>query len=120
SGVAFTPSFHPTQLPGLVALYDISDLSSLFVERTGASASTPASIDGVVGTVLDLSGNGYHLTASSDAARPLLRQSGGLYSVEFDGTDDSLNIGTSSLFRNVEGATVVAGYIRNSGTSTIG
>lgn len=90
TAVSRTSTFHPTQLPGLVALYDISDLSSLFVERTGASASTPASVDGVVGTVLDLSGQGNHVTAPSDAARPILRESNGLYWLEGDGVDDRL------------------------------
>lgn len=83
-------SFHPRQLDGLVALYDISDLSKLFEERTGASATTPASVDGVVGTALDLSGNGHHLTATSDAARPLLKSEGGRFWLEFDGVDDYL------------------------------
>ena len=66
--------WHPTDLTGLVALYDISDLSTLFVERTGASASTPSSVDGVVGTVLD----------------PILRSAGGLYWLECDGVDDGM------------------------------
>lgn len=82
-------SFHPTDLTGLVALYDISDLTSLKVERTGASASTPASVGGVVGTVLDLSGKGRHLIAASDAARSVLRSGAGLYRLESDGVDDA-------------------------------
>lgn len=84
------PAFHPTDLTGLVALYDISDLSTLKVERTGASATTPSSVDGVVGTDLDLSGNAYHMAAGSDAARPLLKTSGGLYWLQPDGVDDYL------------------------------
>jgi hypothetical protein len=79
----------PADLPGLLACWDISDLSSLFQERTGGG-STPAVVDGVVGTVRDLSRNGRHFAEPSDAARPILRQDGDLYYLEFDGTDDKL------------------------------
>jgi hypothetical protein len=54
------------------AWYDPSDLPTLYTERTGASATTPSVIGGVVGTVRDKSGNHYWSTAPSDAARPLL------------------------------------------------
>jgi len=54
------------------ALYDPSDLSTLYQQRTGAAATTPSAVGGVVGTMLDLSGRGNHATAPSDAARPLL------------------------------------------------
>jgi len=91
-GALGSRAFHPRQLPGLIALYDISDLSSLFVERTGASATTPAQVGGVVGTVRDLSGNGHHLTAPSDAARPILRTGSGFYWLESDGVDDYLRV----------------------------
>ena len=83
--------------PGLEALflygavgawYDPSDLNTLFQERTGASASTPAVVDGPVGTMLDKSGNGFHLKTTADGYRPILRQSGGLYYLETDAVDD--------------------------------
>jgi hypothetical protein len=54
------------------ALYDPSVLTSVFQERTGAAATTPSTVGGVVGTLRDLSGRGNHATAPSDAARPLL------------------------------------------------
>jgi hypothetical protein len=54
------------------ALYDPSVLTSGFQERTGAAATTPSAVGGVVGTKLDLSGNANHATSPSDAARPLL------------------------------------------------
>lgn len=69
---------------------DPSDLTTLFQERTGASATTPSVVDGVVGTILDKSGNARHLVAPSDAARPLLKNSGALYWLEFDGVDDRM------------------------------
>lgn len=74
---------------GPAVLYDISQLSSLYADRS-ATPSTPASVDGVVGTILDLSGNGNHAIAHSDAARPILRQSGNYYYLEPDGVNDGL------------------------------
>lgn len=72
---------------GLVgAYYQVSDLSTLYVERS--SPSTLSSVDGVVGTIMDKSGNGFHMIAASDAGRPILRQSGSFYYLEVDGVDD--------------------------------
>lgn len=65
-------------------LYDISQLNSLYEDRS-ASPSTPASADGAVGTILDLSGNDDHWIAPSDAARAVLRQSGNYYYLDFNG-----------------------------------
>lgn len=79
------------------AWYDPSDLTTVFQERTGASATTPSVADGVVGTILDKSGNGNHWVAPSDAARPLLKTSGGLYWLEFDGSDDGLGVSSITL-----------------------
>lgn len=70
------------------AWYDPSDLSTMF---TTAAGSTPASVDGPVGRIEDKSGNANHATQATAAARPTLRQTaGGLYYLEFDGVDDSL------------------------------
>lgn len=71
------------------AWYDINDLSTLFQERTGGG-TTPAVVNGVVGTVRDKSGQGHHAEAVSDAGRPILRQSGWRYYLEFDGVDDRM------------------------------
>lgn len=101
---------------GTGAIWDISDLSTLFVERTGASATTAASVNGVVGTVIDASGNGWHLTAPSDAARPILRQAGSLYYLEHDGTDDYFNIGSGDL--SSLGTTAVFGIALDPTTDT--
>lgn len=84
--------FSPLSLAPFIWL-DPSDLTTLFQERTGASATTPAEVDGVVGTMLDKSGNGRHVIAPSDAARPILRNSGSLYWLETDGIDDALTTG---------------------------
>ncbi len=69
--------------------FDVSDLSTLFVERTGGG-TTPASVNGPVGTVRDKSGGGFHWQALTDSGRPTLRQSGPRYYLEFDGVDDVL------------------------------
>lgn len=84
---AGTGGFSPLSLSP-DAWYDPSDLSTLFQERGGGT--TPSVVNGVVGTIRDKSGNGRHLSANTDAARPLLRQSGALYSLQFDGVDDVL------------------------------
>ncbi|MCR9060606.1 MAG: hypothetical protein NXI02_24940, partial [Rhodobacteraceae bacterium] len=50
-----------------------------------------------VGTIRDKSANGYYLTAASDAARPILRQSGSLYYLEFDGVDSRLELPAGAM-----------------------
>lgn len=80
---------------GPVALYDISQLDTLYADRS-ATPSTPASVDGVVGTILDLSGNDNHAIASSDAARGILRTDGTYYWIEPDGLSTNYTIPTLS------------------------
>lgn len=78
------------------AVYDPSVMSSLFQDAAG---STPVTASGqAVRRMNDLSGNGYHAIAPSDAARPLLTVAGGLSYLTADGVDDwmsatSLNLG---------------------------
>lgn len=87
------------------AFYDFSRSETLFSDRSGTPA-TPASVDGVVGTVLDLSGNGYHMIAPSDSARGTLRSDGRRRWIEFDGVNDeyvvndtsALNFGTTNFY----------------------
>lgn len=79
---------------------DPSDLSSMWKERTGASATTAAEVDDVVGTVLNKGSAGGYAVADTDAARPILRQSGGRYYLEFDGTDDLLTLPIGTIGNN--------------------
>lgn len=79
--------------------FNNSVLSSLFQDRS-ATPVTPAVVDGVVGTRLDLSGGGNHGIAPSDAARPILRTSGGKYWLEYDGIDDCFDISNVALVQN--------------------
>lgn len=67
--------------------YDPSDLSSMWQDSAG---TTPAAVDSPVGKINDKSGNGYHATQATAAARPMLRSAAGLYWLEFDGVDDRL------------------------------
>lgn len=73
------------------AYYDMSDLSSMFEERT-AGGTTPSSVGGVVGTIRDQSGLGNHWVATADAARPILRQSGSIYYLDTDSADDRMTV----------------------------
>jgi lysophospholipase L1-like esterase len=90
SAAALGGAFSPLAISPFLWL-DPSDLSTLFQERTGASATTPSVVDGPVGSMHDKSANGIWLTAPSDSARPTLRNSGLLYWLEFDGVDDRLD-----------------------------
>lgn len=56
--------------------------------------STAGAVGQTVGYITDLSGRGNHATQASASRRPVLRQTvGGLYYLEFDGTDDYLATG---------------------------
>lgn len=85
-----TDGWSPSQLFGggaQGAFYDPSDLSSMWQDSAGTTA---AAVDSPVGKINDKSGNGHHLTQSTSSKRPLLRQAGSLYYLEFDGVDDRL------------------------------
>lgn len=87
-------SFQPTDLTGLQVWLDVSDLSTMFQEI--GSETTQAVVNGPVGRILDKSSNGYIAVAASDDRRPILRQSGDLRYLEFDGVDDLLQIDGSA------------------------
>ena len=71
---------------------------TLFQERTGAAATTPCAVGDPVGTIKDISGNGWYATATTDAKRGILRQdAGGRPYIELDGTDDSYRIASLIL-----------------------
>lgn len=89
--------------------YDPSDSSTLFQERTGASASTPAGVGDPVGTMLDKSGNGNHVTAVNDSARPTLSETGdGLRYLYFDGIDDTLTSTSTDFMSGVSASYIVS------------
>lgn len=89
------------------AWYDPSDLATMWQD---SAKTTPAVVDSPVGALDDKSGNGNHLTQVTAAARPVLRQSGSLYYLDFDGVDDCLNggdvldLGTRSMWAALSAA----------------
>lgn len=71
-------------------IYDPSNTATMFQERTGAGATTPSGVNGPIGTAKDLSINNNYATTTLDASRPILRNSGDLWWMEFDGSGDFL------------------------------
>ena len=67
-------------------LYDPSDMASLFQDEAGLVPVTAAGQS--VRRMSDLSGNGAHLIAPSDAARPVLETDGTSWWIASDGVDD--------------------------------
>jgi hypothetical protein len=87
SVAAFTPAALFANGEG-GAWYDPSDLSTMFQNSDGTVAVTA---DGdPVGYIADKSGNGFHATQATAAARPTYKTSGGLHWLLFDGVDDYL------------------------------
>jgi hypothetical protein len=68
--------------------YDPSDFSTLYQDSAGTTPVT--AVGDPVGKILDKSGNGNHATQATDASRPILRNDGTNYYLEFDGVDNSL------------------------------
>ena len=92
-GVAFSPlSLFASGEEG--AWYDPSDLTTLWTDTAG---TTQATVGDSVARMDDKSGNANHMTQATAAARPILRQSGSLYYLEFDGVDDFFITPTGAL-----------------------
>jgi hypothetical protein len=65
---------------------------------TDTAGTTPAGEGDAVARVNDLSGNGNHATQATVAARPTLEKTaGGLWYLDFDGVDDSLEVDGTSI-----------------------
>lgn len=106
--------------------YDPSDISTVWQDSAG---TVPGAVGQPVGKLIDKSGRGNHATQAVAASRPILRQSGALYYLEFDGVDDCLVTGTVasgssdkvSVFAGVRTATAgVQGIIAESSSTTNG
>ncbi len=85
------------------AWYDPGAAGAVWRDTAGTLPALPG--DGVA-RIDDLSGNGNHATQATAAARPILRQSGGLYWLEYDGVDDALV--TSGVNFDGDGLTMIA------------
>lgn len=114
--------FNPASLfsngePGV--WYDPSDLTSLW---TDTSRTTQATVNDAIACMDDKSGNGNHAIQSTSAYRPILRQSGDVYYLEFDGSNDFFEIAVGTIWSNTDGLFAALGNdkeIYNS-TSRIG
>jgi hypothetical protein len=95
------------------AWYDPSDLATIWQD---SSRTTAGAVDSPVGALDDKSGNGHHLTQATADARPILRQSGGMYYLERDGSDDRMATGT--VFTLQAGWTLAAAARFTAGADT--
>lgn len=68
------------------AWYDPSDMSTLFQDAAGTTPVTAA--DQQVGLMRDKSGRNNHASQATAGSRPILRTSGGIWYLEFDGVND--------------------------------
>ena len=85
--------------------YDPSDLSTLFQDTAG---TTPVTTPGqTVALMLDKSGNGFHATQPTAAARPTYQTDGTLHWLSFDGVDDWMV--TPTITPGIDKAQVFAG-----------
>lgn len=103
------------------AWYDPSDITTLWQDTAG---TTPVTATGQsVARIDDKSGNGNHATQATSGNRPTWEQDGsGYYYLNFDGTNDQLEIATST---NVIAASTavsvwVGGKWSGSGATSIG
>lgn len=99
-GPAVVGGFSPADLSPQLWL-DASDTATLFDATSGGSFP---GVSGAVARWEDKSGNGYHVTQTDSARRPLVSASSGL---TFDGTNDNLTRVSLPLLRNVGAGTFV-------------
>lgn len=103
--LAFTPlNLFSTGEQGV--WFDPSDMATLFQDDAGTVPVTAAGQ--VVGRVLDKSGNANHATQATAASKPILRNSGSLWWLEFDGVDDFLVTGSIN-FAATDAVSIFAG-----------
>lgn len=95
--------------------YDPSDMTTLFQDNLGTVPVTAAGQ--VVGMMKDKSGRGNHATQSSVGSKPILRNSGALWWLEFDGVDDFL-VTSSVDFTATDKMSVFAGVRKLSDAAT--
>lgn len=93
------------------AWFDPSDMATLFQDDAGTVPVTAA--DQVVGRMLDKSGNANHASQSTEASKPILRNSGTLWWLEFDGVDDFM-LTTAISFVSTDEISIFAGVRKTS------
>jgi hypothetical protein len=89
-GVPSSSLFDPASLfPANGGYWNVAK-ASLDGKLWQADGATPAGVGDGVGKVWDYSGNGNHLLQATASKCPILRNSGALWWLEFDGVDDYL------------------------------
>lgn len=89
------------------ALYDISDLSTLW---TDLNKTVPAAVNDFVAVVTDKSGNGNDLVQDNVAKRPkLIQDVNGKYGLSFNGSNQSLHTSVAMLLNTTDQITVMYG-----------
>jgi hypothetical protein len=101
AGAAFDPASLFDSDTG--AVYDLSDTSSVFQEIS--SPSSPSFNNGVLGTLLDLSGNDNHISAPANGNRPTYVNSGGVGYAVFTASISTQLLNTFTLAQT---ATIIA------------
>lgn len=94
--------------------YDPSDLGSMW-QDSGKTA--PAAVGSPVGYIQDKSGNKNHAFQATAGKRPILRSSGGLNWLEFDGVDDYLS---TNAFVFGDGTTASIAYAAQKSSTAVG
>lgn len=75
--------------------YDPSDLSSMFQDSAG---TIPAVVDSPVGLMLDKSSSGRHLVQATGANRPILRNAGSLYWLDFSAAGATMTVSSGAAY----------------------
>lgn len=108
--ISATAALDPVELFGsgeLGAIYDASDISTLFTDTGG---TTPVTMDGdLVAYMADKSGNGHHAVQATSGARPIYRTNGVHSWLEGDG----------SRYMTVSGSDSALKFLHGSGPLTI-
>jgi hypothetical protein len=115
-----SPPFTPAALfasSEVGAWYDPSDLSTVWQD---SARTTPGVVDSPVGALDDKSGNGNHMTQATADNRPILRQSGSLFYIERDGSNDELFTGADFTLQAGWTLAAAASYVAGVDTATRG
>ena len=93
--------------------YDPSDLSTMFQSSDGTMA---VAVGDPVGYIEDKSGNGNHAIQATSAKRPTLRETGGLYYLEFSGAQ-GLRTASNIDFTGTDTMSVFVGVKKDDDTT---
>lgn len=88
---------------GVSGLWNIQNLDTLWSD----DGVTPATVNGTVYRIDDLSGWGNHLRQATGVSQAILRQDGSSYYLEFDGTNDFYETG-DNYWQTAEGSSLLA------------